>query len=456
MNQDTALKILKTGRNIFLTGSAGTGKSYVIGKYIQYLREELKLSPDSIAVTASTGIAASLIGGITLHSFSGIGIADYLTDEEIRKYFIKRAKLRERIRKAKILIIDEISMVHRKQWELASRMISYAKGEPSAFGGLQVVVVGDFYQLPPVSKQDSQEANRDRFCFMSNTWVECSFAVCYLTEQYRTKGSELNNLLNAIRNESVDEDHFALLESRKMTEHDENILHLYTHNADVDGINLDKLCKIQSQSYTYNAEFTGNETAIKTLIKGITAPMSLELKVGAKVMFVKNDMEQGYVNGTQGVIIRFDQNNERTPPFTPIVETIDGDIIAADPYAWQLLEGEQVIAEVKQIPLRLAWAITIHKSQGMTLNEAKVDLGRCFEAGQGFVALSRLKDIEGLHIENIGMQALVLNPLAIKANSRFMQLSEDIETELFDIPEATIIKAQKDFAQQLRKSGSYY
>lgn len=455
MNQETALKVLKLGRNAFITGTAGSGKSYLLGQYINYLSKEIKVSADAIAITASTGIAASLIGGITLHSFSGIGISDYMTDEDIQKFFIKRGKLRQRILLAKILIIDEISMVHRKQFELASRMISYAKGNKAPFGGMQVIVTGDFYQLPPVSKANSQEENRDRFCFMSQTWVDCNFAVCYLNEQHRAKGSELNNLLNAMRTETLDEDHFALLESRQNTQHNEDILHLYTHNEDVDSINLDKLCKIEAKSYIYKATHDGKESAVQTLMKSITAPTTLELKVGAKVMFVKNDMDAGFVNGTQGTIIRFDNNSENDPPFTPVVETVDGDIICAEPYAWQLMEGEKVIAEVKQIPLRLAWAITIHKSQGMSLDEAKINLSRCFETGQGFVALSRLRGIEGLHIEGIGMRALQLNPLAIKADKRFLQLSEDIETELYDIKESDILIQHKSFASFLRKSGTY-
>lgn len=428
MLQKTALDILKMGHNVALFGSAGTGKSYTIGQYIDYLTKN-KFKYNQIAVTATTGIAATNINGITIHSFSCIGVKEDMTDMKIAELLLKRKKRIEAMLSTKVLIIDEISMLHRKQFELASRIMSIARKDSRPFGGVQLVVVGDFFQLPPVSKKDNKEPemNRDRFCFMSNTWVECNFKVCYLSEQFRTTSSELNEVLNAIRESRIEEKHLEILRSRMIKPTDDQILNLYSHNENVDLINFMHLNKLKSEAFRFQAKLDGNEIKVKALLNSITVPENLELKLGAKVMFAKNDPEGLYANGTQGEIINFIKNEEYDPPFIPVVKTLKGEIIQAEPAVWEYEEDNRVVASVKQTPLRLAWAITIHKSQGMSLDQANINLSRVFEMGAGFVALSRLKTLEGLYIEDFRENSLELNPLAKKADARFLELSKETQ-----------------------------
>lgn len=452
MQQSTALDILKTGANVFLTGSAGSGKSYTISQFIQYLKDH-KIRESAVAITATTGIAATHIGGKTIHSFSMMGIKDEMTNEAILNLMKKREKNVDEIKKAKILIIEEISMLHRKQFELASRIISCVRGSSLPFGGLQVIALGDFYQLPPVSqiKEDGKtETNRDRFCFMSNLWADLKFKVCYLSQQYRATDNTLNNVLNKIRNDQVDDDVCQLLSDRKGLEHAKDIMHLYTHNADVDFINFTKLSEVEGDTFRFPASLEGNENALKTLKNSIMAPENLELKIGARVMFVRNNPDAGFANGTQGVVVNVVKNDELDPPIQPIVKITSGELINVEPETWNLEnDSGKAIASFKQLPLRLAWAITIHKSQGMTLDEAKMNLSRTFEPGMGYVALSRLRSMDGLFIEDISNRAFELNPLAIKANARFLELSLEAETEVLNMPKKKLDKLIEDRKKQL-------
>lgn len=448
MLQKTALDVMKLGLNVYLTGSAGTGKSYTIGKYVEYLKQS-NVKGIQIAVTATTGIAATNIGGGTLHAFSCMGIKDDMTDAEIIKLLMKRKKRVEALLDADVLLIDEISMLHKKQFNLASKIISIARKDSRPFGGLQVIVIGDFYQLPPVSKNNDEEADRDRFAFMSHTWVDCNFQVCYLSEQHRTKSTDLNDVLNAIRNDDVQDHHISILKSRMLPAPSNQILNLYTHNENVDLINHTQLQTVPGDIYRYEAQLDGNEIQLKSLLSSIAASQKLELKVGTKVMFVKNEPDDGYANGTQGEIIKFIPDEEYDPPFIPVVKTKCGQTIIAKPTTWEYEENDKVTASVKQIPLRLAWAITIHKSQGMSLDEANIDLSRVFEDGQGFVALSRLKTLEGLYIAGFSMKSLKLNPLAKKADKRFIELSNEVEIEMEKHSEIELEKLHKAFIKRL-------
>ena len=427
MKQETALKLLKAGENVFLTGSAGAGKTYTLNQYINYL----KARKVPVAITASTGIAATHMNGMTIHTWAGIGIKDFLSDADL-KNMKERKYLKEHLENAQVLIIDEISMLHAKQLNLVNQVLKYFKDSDDAFGGIQMIVAGDFFQLPPVGKND--ERNRDKFCFMSDAWVEAKFRVCYLTEQHRQGDDYLNDILNAIRAQSIDHQHIQALEHTRHHDIGDTFTRLYTHNMDVDNINFKHLNEIETESKQFDAVCDGNEKLIETLKSSVRAPEILNLKKHAKVMFVKNNFDMGYINGSLGEVIGFEEDDDHG--ILPKVKLTDGTVLLVEPETWSVdNDAGKTIASFQQIPLRLAWAITIHKSQGMTLEAAEINLSHTFEKGQGYVALSRLKSLSGLRLLGFNSQALELDSLAIKADRRFQELSEEAEThyELMDL-----------------------
>ncbi|GJC30489.1 helicase [Acinetobacter sp. KAM398] len=420
MKQETALKLLKAGENVFLTGSAGAGKTYTLNQYINYL----KARKVPVAITASTGIAATHMNGMTIHTWAGIGIKDFLSDADL-KNMKERKYLKEHLENAQVLIIDEISMLHAKQLNLVNQVLKYFKDSDDAFGGIQVIVAGDFFQLPPVGKND--ERNRDKFCFMSEAWVEAKFRVCYLTEQHRQGDDYLNDILNAIRAQSIDHQHIQALEQTRHQDIGDTFTRLYTHNMDVDNINFKHLNEIETENKQFDAVCDGNEKLIETLKSSVRAPEILNLKKHAKVMFVKNNFDMGYINGSLGEVIGFEEDDDHG--ILPKVKLTDGTVLLVEPETWSVEnDAGKTIASFQQIPLRLAWAITIHKSQGMTLEAAEINLSHTFEKGQGYVALSRLKSLSGLRLLGFNSQALELDSLAIKADRRFQELSEEAET----------------------------
>jgi|26BtaG_2_1085354.scaffolds.fasta_scaffold00160_18 predicted DNA-binding protein YlxM (UPF0122 family)/uncharacterized protein YxeA len=420
MTQSKALAILKSGRNVFLTGSAGAGKTYVLNQYIQYLKEH-KIG---VAVTASTGIAATHMNGQTIHSWSGIGIREeisysYLSSLKKRKYF------RDKMENTKVLVVDEVSMLHRNQLDSVNRVLKFFKEDEKAFGGIQVIFSGDFYQLPPIG--NDEESSRQKFAFMSDAWLDADPTICYLTEQHRQSNNALNVILNEIRNGEVTEKSIDLLESRVEYHPDEGEMEtkLFTHNADVDRINQMFLAQIGSSSRTFQATFKGNDILIETLKRSVLAMEVLELKVGAQVMFIRNNYDAGFVNGTLGRISGFTEKG------FPLVKTRDNDLIEAALETWAIEdETGKTLASFTQVPLRLAWAITVHKSQGMTLDSAMIDLSKAFEKGQGYVALSRLRDLSGLKLRGLNQMALEVDELAMKADFRFRELSQDWDDSL--------------------------
>ena len=428
MKQETALKLLKAGENVFLTGSAGAGKTYTLNQYINYL----KARKVPVAITASTGIAATHMNGMTIHTWAGIGIKDFLSDADL-KNMKERKYLKEHLENAQVLIIDEISMLHAKQLNLVNQVLKYFKESDEAFGGIQVIVAGDFFQLPPVGKKD--ENNRDKFCFMSESWVEAKFRVCYLTEQHRQGNDYLNEVLNAIRSQNISHEHLQALDETGQQNIGETFTRLYTHNMDVDAINYKHLNAIEADERQFEARCDGNEKLMETLKSSVRAPENLSLKKNAKVMFVKNNFDMGYINGSLGEVIGFEEDDEHG--ILPKVKLTDGTVLTVAPETWSIdNEAGKTIASFQQIPLRLAWAITIHKSQGMTLEAAEINLSHTFEKGQGYVALSRLKTLAGLKLLGINAHALELDRLAIKADRRFQELSDEAETH-FEMQDLT-------------------
>lgn len=420
MNQEKALALLKSGRNIFLTGSAGTGKTYVLNQFTQHLKD----AKIKVAITASTGIAATHIKGSTIHSWSGIGIKQLLTEKDLRS--LKRKKyLTDQFDKVKVLIIDEISMLHKEQLNAISQVLCYCKETDQAFGGLQVILCGDFFQLPPIGQYG--ERSSDKFAFMSTAWQNANFNICYLTKQYRQDDNKLHQILSEIRKGSVSEQSKTWLKEASSTTFEKSIepTKLYTHNEDVDFINNTHLADLPSKSRFFKAKTKGEKALITTLKNTVLTQNDMPLRIGAKVMFVKNNVEKGYINGTMGEIIKYSSIG------WPVVKTIDNINITASPEEWSIEDEKgNTLASYKQVPLRLAWAVTVHKSQGMTLDAAELDLGRTFERGQGYVALSRLVDIKRLRLLNFNTTSLLVDGLAMKADKRFQELAQELDDSI--------------------------
>ena len=438
MDQQEALDILKMGYNVFLTGPPGSGKTFLLNKYIDYLKQRHK----AVAVTASTGIAATHMNGITLHSWSGLGIRERVTDKDIR-ILMGRKYLRKRIKSANVLIIDEVSMLKDYQFDAVDKICQYFKASFAPFGGMQVVCSGDFFQLPPIERNGEA-----RFIVESNGWKNMEMKTCYLEGQFRHRDQKLSNLLNHIRDNRAEESKEILLNSQ----YSENQLlfnmptKLYTHNADVDAINSIELNKIEGEEFAYQMTSKGPKELVASLKKNCLSPETLFLKQGAQVMFIKNNFEMGYVNGTQGKVVGF--NDEQMP----IVETFSGRRITAKMAGWTIDdENDKIKAQINQIPLRLAWAITIHKSQGMNLDTAEIDLSKCFVEGMGYVAISRLRTLAGLKLLGINDLAFYVNEKAVEMDKEFREMSDESMGDLRKMSAGEIKKEQKQFLQSLSK-----
>jgi len=432
MTQDRALEILKTGGNIFLTGEPGAGKTYVINQYIAYL----DACGVNVAVTASTGIAATHIGGMTIHAWSGIGARDQLTAYDVEQISTKE-KIARRVKKAQVLVIDEISMLDGKLVDMVNIICKTVRQSTESFGGIQVIFVGDFFQLPPVTRQGDMM----RYAFESRAWEDARPLICYLTDQYRQEDETLLGLLQSIRTNDVEEEHFTLLsEQTEIAYEGIEPTKLFTHNADVDQVNAGKLKELPGKSRSFKMTGQGNKLMQQGLAKNCLSPELLELKEEAMVMCTKNNFEEGYVNGTLARIVSFDIEDG-----LPVIETTEGKRIKMKETSWSMAEDNKVLAEVTQIPLRLAWAITVHKSQGMSLDAAEIDLSRAFVYGQGYVALSRVRTLAGLKMLGMSPTALRVDPKIVSFDSRFRDESGQADDAFEEIEEDEIEKMHKNF-----------
>lgn len=414
MTQEDALAVLKTGANVFLTGEPGAGKTHTLNAYVTYLREH----GVEVAITASTGIAATHVGGMTIHSWSGIGIKDALSEFDLEA-ITSRERVAKRIASTKVLVIDEISMLDANMLDMVDRVLRAVRRSEAPFGGVQVVLVGDFFQLPPISR-----GREVHFAYESAAWDSLELMICYLTEQHRHDDGSLSALLASIRSGTADESAYDALESCRETTFPEDIepTRLYTHNADVDGMNAKKLASLSGAARTFKMEGRGTKALVDGLKKSCLSPEVLELKEGAMVMCTKNNFEVGYVNGTLGRIVRFDVDSGH-----PVIATVDGEELTLVPSSWQVMDGDAVVAEITQVPLRLAWAITVHKSQGMSLDAAEMDLSRAFEYGQGYVALSRVRSLAGLLLHGANQRALEVHSGVLATDQALRQQSEAAE-----------------------------
>lgn len=430
MRQAEALAILQADANAFLTGAPGAGKTYVLNEFITAARK----SGASVAVTASTGIASTHINGQTIHSWSGVGVATSLTANLLK---LIRTRRRSRIQAADILVIDEISMMHAWLFDMVDQVCRAMRRDPRPFGGLQVVLSGDLFQLPPVSVSGRNNdviaptpefvASRERyakaglnpegFVTESLVWPELAPTICYLTEQHRQDAGQLLTVLTDIRDGCVDQDDRDALVTRLglMPAPDEVAVHLFPVNRQADSLNDLRLAQIDDDEHIFHAEQAGPANLVDRLKKNMLAPERLVLKIGAAVMALRNDADRQYVNGSIGTVRGFAAEAKGG---WPIVEFENGNVVTMKPAAWEMMDGETVLASVNQVPLRCAWAITIHKSQGMTLERAVMDLRRTFAPGMGYVALSRVESLNGLYLQGVNERMFLVSPDAVRLDGK--------------------------------------
>lgn len=385
MTQDKALEILKGDSNVFLTGQPGSGKTYTINQYIDWLIDNGRTP----TITASTGIAAVHVSGQTIHAWAGLRDDKQLTDIDIDDILGNNYTLR-RMTQAEVLIIDEISMVSAELLNNVERLTRAARQNSTPFGGIKVVLVGDFFQLPPV---------KGAFAFESAAWDKADFQVCYLHEQHRQDDKVFNDILTGIRAGHLEEEQKQIIRDKVISDASgmDGVIRLETHNSAVDRMNQMKLERLAGTPKTYEMDSRGNEKAVKALKANCLSPERLILKVGAPVLFTRNDKDLRWVNGTQGKVVEMDTNTVK------VEIGVTGEVVEVTEVEWERSEGygknKVTIAAISQLPLKLAWAITIHKSQGMTLDKAIIDVSRVFATGHAYVAVSRVRSLDGLFLQ---------------------------------------------------------
>lgn len=427
------------GQSIMCLGGAGTGKSTMITELYSDLKTTFK--ENEIGVTATTGTAAIKIGGSTFHSFLGIGIKKTFAD--IKREVFKRKK-HDVWRSLRVLFIDEISMLDGDFFTELEKAARYIRNKELFFGGIQLVLFGDFFQLPPVPDIVDKDKKKRRktfkkkdvkYLFESDVLMKNISVIVELTKIHRQTDKVFIKLLNHIKKCKVTiEDEKMLRECCRKLDTSDGIepTILYPINVDVDKYNREELAKLKGQkhvfksknSYGYkydkdvehvkpiNTDEVFGEKLMKFLDGGII-PKELELKVGAQVMYLKNDSINGLVNGSRGVVTKIKYNDKDHPIiFVRFVGKKEDIEIVKQVYDTEI-KSDKIVLFRQQIPLKLAWALTIHKCQGMTLDKAKVSTKRIFTYGQFYVALSRVRSLAGLelmdlHLENIKTDPRVL------------------------------------------------
>lgn len=455
--QRRALDLVLAGRSIFLTGNAGTGKSHTLRVLLSSL--ERRNPPGSVVLTASTWLAASSLGGMSLHAFAGTGGEGPV--EAAVKSVLRNERVLRQWRACRVLVVDEVSMVHSDFFDKVEEMARRIRGSPAPFGGIQLVLTGDFFQLPPVQRNKGcvprpsaswictgpMHAREDgtrigfphmshersaacvragrersasspvprnrsespRFCFQSGAWARCVQESVVLTRVFRQSDLEFIGILNRIRTGEPQPDDLARLRQLctgagaggsaiKATQ-------LQTHRQDTDRLNLEQLDRLPGSARAFPALDAGDSALLGQLASSCPAVKSLRLKEGAQVMLVRTiDHGKGLINGSRGVVEGFDQG-------LPVVRFANGVRKTVHREKWTLKSGP-VQAERSQVPLQLAWAISVHKSQGMSLDAVEINLERAFEPGMAYVALSRARSPQGLKlVGGIDPRALQADPV---------------------------------------------
>ena len=412
--QKKAYRHFRNGHNIFVTGPAGTGKTFLINEFKKHCYSEKK----RVGITALTGCAAYIIHGNTLHSWAGVGLGEDIVPNLVKK--IKKNRFSSiNWKYSKILIIDEISMMSKELFDKLEEIARIIRKNNKMWGGLQVCAFGDMCQLPPCNA---------KFCFESEKWNDTFAQVVTLNTIKRQNNTEFCDCLNEIRFGKVTQKTKELLERCSKKIYDENNpikpTRLFAYNNKVDRINKKEHSKIISEKTNFKCKtsvtsndktkFRNNINYVsQNMDKNMPYDIDLTLSIGAQVMLIINiDVKRGLTNGSRGVVVGFTSKSETNKPI-PIVRFIHGIKEAIDFYQWKREEKDFIITK-KQIPLKLAWAISIHKTQGSTLDLAEVDVKNIFEYGQVYVALSRVKSSSSLYIKDYDVKKIKCHPKVLE------------------------------------------
>lgn len=416
VKQKQCLQLLKKGKNVLVSGPGGSGKSTLINSVIRLFEKKGK----KVGVTATTGGASLLIGGTTVNSYLGIGLGDQPKMELLMK--LQKSPKRTNWIKTDLLIIDEVSMLSPDLFDKLFWIGQQIRNDPRPFGGMQILLSGDFYQLPVVKC--------DKFVFEAESWGRTIQKIVLLTLVKRQSNPEFRDLLNRLRVGEGREEDFAFLASlgsKKEKDMEVRPTKLFCKNEDVDAFNIKKLNELDEEEvYKYELEVDVPEDTSSLPrhfdpTKRCNAPQIVRLCKGAEVLLLYNiNIEEGLVNGSRGTVIGFSEDQ------MPIVRFLNGVERTIEYMTWEIKEGRRVIALITQIPLRLAYAITIHKSQGMSLESAFINLSGVFEYGQAYVALSRVKTPDNLIVKNATKRSFKVHPKA----KQFYRNLETTSTEL--------------------------
>ncbi|KAI1869650.1 uncharacterized protein JN550_005631 [Neoarthrinium moseri] len=444
--------VVEEGQSVFFTGPAGTGKSVLMRAIIEALKKKWARDPERVSITASTGLAACNIGGMTLHSFAGIGLGKEEVPDLVRK-IRRNPKAKNRWLRTKVLIVDEVSMVDGDLFDKLANIARTIRNNGRPWGGIQLVITGDFFQLPPVPDRNKRDT---KFAFDAATWTTSIDHTIGLTQVFRQRDHDFANILNEMRMGRVSEQTVQTFRALSRPLHFDDGLtatELFPTRQEVERSNEMRLRNLPGNGVHFAASDSGDPAIRDRLLENMMAPKSIELKKGAQVMCIKN-MDETLVNGSLGIVksfmceAAFDRYREKegdegddlgdaalakskirsftkdlnlTKDLTewPVVQFTCSDgshrimLIQQEEWKVELPNGE-VQAKRAALPLILAWALSIHKAQGQTLERVKVDLGKVFEKGQAYVALSRATTKEGLQVLRFDKSKVMAHPRVIQ------------------------------------------
>jgi len=405
--------------NCCVTGPAGTGKSAVL----KVLDDLAHTSGRKFSVVGTTGIAAVNVSGCTLHSWAGLPFDINRVEPFMLARNIERSEKYEKvyrnITETDILAIDEVSMLSGVLFDYFSELCSLVRSDPRPFGGMTLIVFGDFLQLPPVGDQ----VNRNPpFAFQAEAWAKGDFRLHLLTKIFRQADPEFGAVLSKIRRGIQDvevKDYLNRLVAKPLPKSGNAVI-IHTHNAEVDKINNKFLDQLVGESRLFTARDWCEDSELGRKGRGdlerhCLASSPLRLVVGARVMCLRNlDFDLEIINGSCGKIIGFEKHGSDDFPYIPVVEFDNGTHMEIKPQQWEIKNEDAIIARRRQIPLRVAYAITSHKAQGLTLDSTVLFLNRSFTWGQGYVALSRCKTFDGTYLQNFNARTFRANRDAVR------------------------------------------